>query len=69
MKHRELTGKLRRLGCEFRRQGKGSHEIWWNPKTGGYAAIPLHKGKDIPTKTLHKILRDLGVNLEELRKA
>ena len=69
MKHRELTRKLRRLGCEFRRRGKGSHEIWWNPETGGYAAIPLHKGKDIPTKTFYRILRELGISLEELHKA
>jgi predicted RNA binding protein YcfA (HicA-like mRNA interferase family) len=31
MKYRELTKKLRKLGCEFVRQALGSHEIWWNP--------------------------------------
>lgn len=25
---------LRENGCEFYRQGKGDHEIWWNPTTG-----------------------------------
>lgn len=25
---------LRDNGCEFFRQGKGDHEIWWNPTTG-----------------------------------
>jgi hypothetical protein len=24
---------LREYGCEFFRQGKGDHEIWWNPMT------------------------------------
>jgi hypothetical protein len=24
---------LRAAGCEFRRQGNGSHEIWWSPIT------------------------------------
>lgn len=30
MKYRELTRRLEILGCEFRRHGKGSHEIWIN---------------------------------------
>ena len=30
MTYRELTRKLRRLGCAFDRQAGGSHEIWIN---------------------------------------
>ena len=29
-----LKKMLREGGCEFLRQGKGDHEIWWNPTTG-----------------------------------
>lgn len=31
---REVKKVLRANGCEFARQGKGDHEIWWNPTTG-----------------------------------
>ena len=31
--YRRLTALLRAAGCEFRRQGNGSHEIWWSPIT------------------------------------
>ncbi|MDE0236723.1 MAG: type II toxin-antitoxin system HicA family toxin [bacterium] len=34
MTYRELTRKLRSLGCEFDRQSRGSHEIWRNPANG-----------------------------------
>ena len=29
----ELVRHLRKAGCEFARQGKGSHEIWFSPIT------------------------------------
>jgi hypothetical protein len=29
----EVIRKLRQAGFVFDRQSKGSHEIWWNPKT------------------------------------
>ncbi|MCQ0029688.1 type II toxin-antitoxin system HicA family toxin [Burkholderia glumae] len=25
---------LKEHGCEFKRHGKGDHDIWWNPRTG-----------------------------------
>lgn len=31
MAYREIREKLISLGCNFVRQGKGSHEIWVNP--------------------------------------
>jgi predicted RNA binding protein YcfA (HicA-like mRNA interferase family) len=31
---REVVRYLRDSGYEFKRQGRGDHEIWWNPKTG-----------------------------------
>lgn len=34
----DYSGELKRLlaaaGCEFRRPGKGDHEIWYSPITG-----------------------------------
>lgn len=31
---RDVKNVLREHGCEFFRQGKGDHEVWWNPTTG-----------------------------------
>ncbi len=63
MKYRELTRKLRQNGCEFLRYGKGSHTIWINPETGGKTTIPDWGSRDLSTGTLHKILRDLEVDI------
>lgn len=36
---REVKKVLRAHGCEFSRQGKGDHEIWWNPTTGKHFPV------------------------------
>ena len=56
----EVIRKLKKLGFEFDRQAKGSHEIWWNPSTRARTTIPNHPG-DIPAGTLRAILRAGGV--------
>ncbi len=58
--YRELTTALRQLGCEFRREAKGSHEIWWRPVKRLYTTIPNHSGT-MDTGTVRKILDDLQV--------
>jgi predicted RNA binding protein YcfA (HicA-like mRNA interferase family) len=68
MTYRELTRKLVALGCEFRRQSKGSHEIWTNTRNNRSAVIPRHTG-DLPAGTVAAILRQLDVSPEDLRKA
>jgi predicted RNA binding protein YcfA (HicA-like mRNA interferase family) len=69
MTYTELTRKLVRLGVEFRRFGKGSHEVWWHPTSQRYTSIPHHSHKDIAPGTLRAILRDLGISAEDLRNA
>jgi len=64
MTYSELTRKLKKLGCEFRRRAKGGHEIWWHPERK-----LRHGRKDIPKGTLNSILKDLGFTMEDLRKA
>ena len=66
MRYAELVRKLRRLGVEFYRQGKGAHEVWWDPGTGRRATIPNHPGQEFRKKTLASILRDLGLKQEDL---
>ena len=67
MTYRILTKRLHKLGCEFARQGPGSHEIWWNPMNRRLTTIPRGRG-DIPTGTLGAILHDLGFTTEDLTK-
>ena len=68
MTYQQLARKLRTLGCEFKRQSKGSHEIWTNTRTKRSAVIPLHSG-DIPKGTLNTILTQLGIDREEFDAA
>ena len=68
MIYRELARKLRTLGCEFKRQSKGSHEIWVNPYKNLLSFIPHHPG-DIPKGTLNAILKQLGIDREEFDNA
>jgi predicted RNA binding protein YcfA (HicA-like mRNA interferase family) len=56
--YRELTRLLRDAGCEFRRQAKGSHEIWYSPISGRTFTVPH------PTKrraTANNVLKDAGL--------
>ena len=65
MNYRQLTKRLRQLGCEFVRQASGSHEIWWNPGNQHFTVIPHHGGRDLPAGTLRTILRQLGISPTE----
>ena len=69
MTYRELTRKLRSLGCEFYRQGRGSHEVWSNTVTEEVASIPNKGRKDIPIGTIRAILRDLGIDRRDFDRA
>jgi predicted RNA binding protein YcfA (HicA-like mRNA interferase family) len=68
MKYREITKRLRKLGCEFDRQASGSHEVWWNPATNKFTIIPNHGGRDLPSGTLRAILRQLEISPAEFYK-
>ena len=68
MRHAELVRQLRRLGVEYRRPSKGSHEIWWRPDRKLYTLIPNHAGRDIAAGTLAKILKDLDLTQDDLRR-
>jgi len=69
LNHRELTRKLRRLGCAFDRQAKGDHEIWINPSTRQRTTIPDWGSEDLKPGTVSKILRDLGIARDEFERA
>jgi predicted RNA binding protein YcfA (HicA-like mRNA interferase family) len=69
MNYPELIRKLERLGCQFKRQAAGSHEIWLNPQACCSAPIPCHASKDINKKLLSKILRELSIDRQDFDQA
>ena len=69
MNFRDLTRKLKRLGCEYIRPVAGSHEIWWRPSHQCFTTIPKHANRDLPTGTLRAIIRDLQITKTEFDQA
>ncbi|MBI4310507.1 MAG: type II toxin-antitoxin system HicA family toxin [Chloroflexi bacterium] len=69
MNYRDLTHKLRRLGCSFDRQGKGDHEIWINPAKHRRTTIPNWGNRDLRPGTVSSILRDLGIARNDFDQA
>ena len=43
---------------------RGSHHILLNEVSGKRAVIPMHK-KDLPKGTLHEIIKQSGLNIED----
>ena len=56
------------MGVEFRRNARGSHEVWWDPSTSRYTIIPNHPRREIARGTLARILKDLGLTEEALNR-
>ena len=69
MNYRQVTRKLKSLGCEYDRQGAGSHEIWKNTRTRSRTSIPYWSAKDMKPGTISRILRDLGVSRQDFDRA
>ena len=69
MNYRELTKKLRTVGChEIPRRGGGSHRKRLNPATGRGTVIPDWGNKDLKQGTIRGILKQLGIDLEDFEK-
>lgn len=63
-KYRDIVKRLKRSGFGFDRQAAGSHEIWFNSKSGRYTTVPNHPG-DMPEGTLRAILKQAGITPDE----
>ena len=48
-------------------RSKGSHRIYYHPVTKRRVVVPFHK-KDLPKGTLLQILRDAGIEREEIEE-
>lgn len=69
MNYRELTKKLRGLGCnEIPRRGGGSHRKWFNPATERGTVIPDWGNKDLKEGTIRGILKQLGIGFEDFER-
>jgi predicted RNA binding protein YcfA (HicA-like mRNA interferase family) len=66
VKYSELVRRLRRLGIEKADEG-ARHEIWIRAERQLRTVIPRHQSREIPPGTLARILRDLGLTLDDLR--
>ena len=67
LKPGELIKALEKLGFSRTRKSKGSHFRCKHPD-GRKTTVPVHKGKDISRGLLRKILRDVDISIEELKK-
>ncbi len=66
MKYSELVHIFNRHGVVFDRQARGSHEIWRSRVNGRRTTVPNHGSKDLHKGTVHTILRDLGIDKDDL---
>lgn len=67
LKARDLVRVAKRLGFEFDRQS-GSHAIYIKKNEKLRVVIPVHPAKDIKPKTLHGIIKDMGIDAESFKK-
>lgn len=63
---REVVAALLRAGFVVDRQ-TGSHVVLVHQTKQRTAAVPVHGGRDVPSGTLHRVLKQAGLTLEEFR--
>ena len=67
VKAADLIKALEKLGFTCSRKSKGSHFRYVHAD-GRKTTVPVHKGKDIGRGLLRKILRDVDITAEELKR-
>jgi mRNA interferase HicA len=66
MKYRDVSEKLKSLGCEVvPRRGKGSHRVWHNPANGRIVTLPHWGAKDLKIGTIRGAVKQLGLEWKE----
>lgn len=56
---------LHKHGFMFKRS-KGSHQIYYNKNINKTVIVPMHGSKDLPKGTFYAILKQAGINKNEL---
>lgn len=62
-KPEEVQRVLEKLGFQHIRQS-GSHAVYRH-SDGRWTTVPLHPGKGVAKGTLRKIIKDLGITVDE----
>jgi len=57
---------LEKKGFRLIRQS-GGHAVYRHPD-GRWTTVPIHSGKDVAKGTLRKILKDIGITVEEFER-
>lgn len=60
MRSSDLIKELTAIGCYQKREGKGSHRIWYSPKTGKTFPVP-HPKNSLPIGTVKSIKKSAGL--------
>jgi predicted RNA binding protein YcfA (HicA-like mRNA interferase family) len=56
--YRDVIRLLRDNGYQFKRAGRGDHEIWWNPQTKAFVVVDRKLKSKI---TANEILKQAGL--------
>ncbi len=67
LKPQEMVRVVEKMGFIRTKKSKGGHLRYCHPD-GRKTSIPMHKGEDIGRGLLRKILKDIDIEVEELRK-
>ena len=62
---KNLIKILQKNGFEFRR-AKGSHQVYYNKDSNKTVTVPLHGNKDLPKGTFFAIIKQAGIDKNEL---
>ena len=57
--YREIVEALKAAGCQYRRQGKGDHEIWYSPITD--RTLTVDKGS-LSRHTAKAVMKQAGLD-------
>lgn len=60
-----LISVLEQNGFIFKRS-KGSHQVFYNPVTNATAIVPVHGGRDMKKGTFLAILKQAGIDKNNL---
>jgi predicted RNA binding protein YcfA (HicA-like mRNA interferase family) len=67
VKAKDVIRVAEKLGFKLDRQS-GSHAVLYRESDKRRVVVPVHKGKDIKPKTLHGIIKDMGIEPGEFKK-
>lgn len=56
--YRDVILRLKENGFEFKRSGRGDHEIWWNPQSRAFVVVDRKLKSKI---TANEILKQAGL--------